>query len=180
MDYVNCDDGIYIYIHTYINYITLHYITLHCIALHYITLHTYIHIYIYTYIHIHIYIYIYVYIYIYIYTLIAVLSPPSLHFWFDATNHHQPAGPATWENLEQLVSINGGRLVFPRPGCTARIAGSWWRRTTKLNKTRINMDKLIFPWLKVNIAYMIFRVSTTIIYYPLLSVTTFKLLQTLN
>ena len=30
---------IYIYIHTYI-----HYITLHCIVLHYITLHTYIHV----------------------------------------------------------------------------------------------------------------------------------------
>ena len=80
VDYVNCDDGIYI--HTYIH--TL--ITLHYIALHYITLHTYIHIYIYihiytyTYIHIYIYMYIYIHIYIYIYTLIAVLSPPSLHF----------------------------------------------------------------------------------------------------
>ena len=61
---------IYIYIHTYINYITLHYIALHCITLHYI--HTYIHIYIYT--HIYIYIYTYIYIYIYIYINCGVIS----------------------------------------------------------------------------------------------------------
>ena len=52
----------YIYIYTYIHYITLRYVTLHYITyIHYITLH-YIHTYIHTYIHV-LYIYIYTHIY---------------------------------------------------------------------------------------------------------------------
>ena len=78
----------YIYLLTYIHYITLHYIALHyihtytymCICIHicytciniYIHVHTYTYIYgtIYTYIHLYICIYIHVYIYVYIHVQI--------------------------------------------------------------------------------------------------------------
>ena len=76
-----------------------------------------IYIYMYIYLYIYIYVYVYVYLYIYIcYWCITSAIPESL------IGCHHPS--CTWENLEQLVSINRGRLVFPGPGCTAGIAGS--------------------------------------------------------
>ena len=59
---------IYIYIPTYLHYITLHYITLHYITLHYTTLHyTTLHYITLHYITLHTYIHIYIYYIIFVY-----------------------------------------------------------------------------------------------------------------